>query len=149
VAFEAKPAATFVAAHRTEGDLPDLSTARVVVAGGVSFGSAEKFALVQQLAERLGASSRGDAGGGGRRLRAQRLAGGPDRQDHRAGPLCRHRHFRGAAAPCRYPGAKKIVAINIDPEAPLMKVADLALVGDLNEVVPALIAELDRLGVKP
>ncbi|HHY50939.1 MAG TPA: electron transfer flavoprotein subunit alpha/FixB family protein, partial [Alphaproteobacteria bacterium] len=44
-------------------------------------------------------------------------------------------------------GAKTIVAINTDPEAPLMKIADLALVGDLNAVIPALLAELDRLGV--
>ena len=41
-------------------------------------------------------------------------------------------------------GAKKIIAINTDAEAPLMKIADIALVGDLFEVVPQLIAELKR-----
>ena len=45
-------------------------------------------------------------------------------------------------------GAKAIFAINKDAEAPLMKIADVALVGDLFEAVPAVIAELDKLGLK-
>ncbi len=40
------------------------------------------------------------------------------------------------------------MAINADPEAPMMKLADVALVGDLFEIVPQLTAELERLGVR-
>jgi electron transfer flavoprotein alpha subunit len=40
--------------------------------------------------------------------------------------------------------AKTIVAINTDPEAPMVTKADYAVIGDLHEVVPAIIAELRR-----
>ena len=43
-------------------------------------------------------------------------------------------------------GAKRILAVNTDPEAPIMSVADYAVVGDLHEVLPAISAELRRRG---
>ncbi len=43
-------------------------------------------------------------------------------------------------------GAKRILAVNTDPEAPIMSVADYAVVGDLHEVLPAISAELRRSG---
>jgi electron transfer flavoprotein alpha subunit len=140
--------ARFVAAHRTEGDLPDLSTAQIVVGGGVSFGSAEKFALVQELARKLGAAV------GATRAAVDAGYAPNDWQVGQTGKIIAPdlyiavgisgalQHLAGIQ------GAKKIVAINTDPEAPLVKLADYALIGDLFEVVPALIAELDRLGVK-
>ena len=41
-------------------------------------------------------------------------------------------------------GAKRILAINTDPEAPIIANADYAVIGDLHEVVPAIIAELRK-----
>ena len=41
-------------------------------------------------------------------------------------------------------GAKKILAINDDPEAPIMASADYAVIGDLHEIVPAISAELRK-----
>jgi electron transfer flavoprotein alpha subunit len=140
--------ARFIAAHRTEGDLPDLSTAQIVVGGGVSFGSAEKFALVGQLAKQLGAAI------GATRAAVDAGYAPNDWQVGQTGKIIAPdlyiavgisgalQHLAGIQ------GAKKIVAINSDPEAPLVKLADYALIGDLFEVVPALIAELERLGVK-
>jgi electron transfer flavoprotein alpha subunit len=42
-------------------------------------------------------------------------------------------------------GAKKLLAINSDPEAPILAGADYAVIGDLSEVVPAISAELRRV----
>ena len=39
-------------------------------------------------------------------------------------------------------GAKRILAINTDPDAPIMARADHAVIGDLRQVVPAVVAEL-------
>ena len=42
-------------------------------------------------------------------------------------------------------GAKAILAVNADPEAPILASADYAVIGDLHEVVPAISAELRKV----
>ena len=148
VAADVAAVAKFIAAQRTEGDLPDLSTAQIVVGGGVSFGSAENFALVEKLARLLGAAV------GATRAAVDAGYAPNDWQVGQTGKIIAPdlyiaigisgalQHLAGIQ------GAKKIVAINTDPEAPLVKLADYALIGDQFAIVPALIAELERLGVK-
>jgi electron transfer flavoprotein alpha subunit len=41
-------------------------------------------------------------------------------------------------------GAKRILAINTDPDAPMIANADYAVIGDLHEVVPAIVAEVRK-----
>jgi electron transfer flavoprotein alpha subunit len=41
--------------------------------------------------------------------------------------------------------SKKILAINKDPEAPIMTMADYAVIGDLHQVVPAIVAEIRKV----
>ncbi|MHB1594741.1 MAG: electron transfer flavoprotein subunit alpha/FixB family protein, partial [Streptosporangiaceae bacterium] len=125
------------AQQRREG--VSLGTARVVVGGGRGVGGPDGFAPLEELAGLLGAAvgvSRVVTSEGWRPHRQQVGQTGtkiaPDLY-LACGISGAIQHMAG----CQ--GAKTIVAINTDPGAPIMAKADYAVVGDLHEVIPALV----------
>ena len=114
--------------------------------GGRGVGSAEGFAIIEELAGLLGGAvgcsrvvtSAGwrphtdQVGQTGTKISADLYVA--------CGISGATQHIAGAK------GAKKILAINNDPEAPILAVADYAVIGDLHEVVPAISAELQEGG---
>ena len=123
-----------------------LGEARVVVAGGRGVGSAEGFGVLQELADALGGAVGGSRvvtnlgwrahadqiGQTGLRIGADLYIG--------CGISGAIQHWVG----CK--GAKTILAINTDKDAPLVQRADYAVIGDLHEIVPAIVAALSTPG---
>jgi hypothetical protein len=80
----------FVGREIAKSDRPELTAAKIIVSGGRGLGSSEKFNEVLDAAGRqAGRRARRQPRRGRRRLRAQRLAGRPDRQDRRAAAVHR------------------------------------------------------------
>jgi electron transfer flavoprotein alpha subunit len=122
-----------------------LREAKVVIGGGRGVGSADGFAIIEELAGLLGGAvgcsrvvtSAGwrphtdQVGQTGTKISADLYVA--------CGISGATQHVAGAK------GAKRILAINNDPEAPILAVADYAVIGDLHEVVPAISAELRKV----
>ncbi len=121
-----------------------LATAPVVVGGGRGVGSAEGFAALEQLAAALGGvvgCSRAVTNNGWRN-HADQVGQTGTRIAPEVYVACgisgAIQHWVGAKA------SKHIIAINTDAEANMVAKADLAVIGDLHEVVPAITAEIAR-----
>jgi electron transfer flavoprotein alpha subunit len=121
-----------------------LSDADVVVSGGRGVGSAEGFAVIEELAELLGAAvgcSRAVTSAGWRPHTDQVGQTGTKIAPEiyiACGISGATQHMAG----CK--GAKKLLAINPDGEASIYAHADYAVIGDLHEVVPAISAEIRK-----
>jgi electron transfer flavoprotein alpha subunit len=141
-----------VAAIRQKPDAPfkearqavDLSQAERIVAVGRGIKDQEHLKLAEQLAQAMGAevaASRPICDAGWLPM---------DRQIGSSGQTVAPKLYvaLGISGAIQHlvgmKGARTIVAINKDPEAPIFEVADYGIVGDLFEVVPAMIAELNK-----
>jgi electron transfer flavoprotein alpha subunit len=122
----------------------DLTAAEIIVSVGRGIKEAENIPIVQQLADALGAelaASRPICDNGWLPMERQVGSSGQTVAPKlylAVGISGAIQHLVGMK------GAKTIVAINKDPEAPIFEVADYGIVGDLFQVVPALIEEIKK-----
>ncbi len=136
--------ATVSATHVEEKEGPQLEEAAVIVAGGRGLGTSDKYELIERVAKPLSAATGAtraivDAGWVpyAKQVGQTGKTVKPDVYIA-AGISGAMQHLVGMK------DSKTIIAINKDPDAPIFQVADLGIVGDVNNVLPKLAEELEK-----